>query len=86
MVYINADGTTSDKPKKKKWGLYLVADFVVGVFDFVGMFFRTFTSSPATLESERVSSSIYSFLVLELRIQAVLSFLPDFVGSTEHLY
>lgn len=53
MVYINGDGTTSDTPKKKKWGLSLLTDFVAGVFDFVGIFFRTLTSNPATLQSER---------------------------------
>lgn len=53
MVYINADGTASDTPKKKKWGLSLIVDFFVGVFDVVGIFFRTLTASPAILESER---------------------------------
>mmetsp|Transcript_24645 Transcript_24645/g.53165 ORF Transcript_24645/g.53165 Transcript_24645/m.53165 type:complete len:96 (+) Transcript_24645:125-412(+) len=52
MVYINSDGTTSDT-RKRKWGLNIIRDFVVGVFDFVGLFFRTLTASPAALESER---------------------------------
>lgn len=68
MVYINADGTASDTPKKKKWGISLIADFVFGVFDLVGMFFRTLTASPAALESERVSRSI----ILSCRIQCFL--------------
>jgi len=53
MVYINADGTASDTPKKKKWGISLIADLVFRVFDFVGIFFRTLTASPAALESEQ---------------------------------
>lgn len=52
MVYINADGTTSDT-RKRKWGLSIIRDFVVGIFDFIGIFFRTLTSSPSALEAER---------------------------------
>ncbi|KAL7529249.1 hypothetical protein ACHAWF_002901 [Thalassiosira exigua] len=52
MVYINSEGTVSDT-RKRKWGLSLVRDLFVGIFDFVGLFFRTLTASPAALESER---------------------------------
>mmetsp|Transcript_38038 Transcript_38038/g.65007 ORF Transcript_38038/g.65007 Transcript_38038/m.65007 type:complete len:96 (-) Transcript_38038:118-405(-) len=52
MVYINSDGTTSET-RKRKWGLSIIRDFVVGIFDFVGIFFRTLTASPAALEAER---------------------------------
>lgn len=56
MVYINSDGTTSTK-RKRKWGFLgfnVIKETIVSVFDFVGLFFRTLTSSPATLENERV--------------------------------
>lgn len=53
MVYINSEGSLSETRGKRKWGLSLIRDFVVGVFDFVGLFFRTLTSSPAALEHER---------------------------------
>mmetsp|Transcript_20651 Transcript_20651/g.37309 ORF Transcript_20651/g.37309 Transcript_20651/m.37309 type:complete len:96 (-) Transcript_20651:453-740(-) len=52
MVYINSEGTVSDT-RKRKWGLSIIRDFVVGVFDFVGIFFRTLTASPAALQTER---------------------------------
>mmetsp|Transcript_6778 Transcript_6778/g.16684 ORF Transcript_6778/g.16684 Transcript_6778/m.16684 type:complete len:97 (-) Transcript_6778:424-714(-) len=52
MVYINSDGTTS-ATRKRRWGLNLVRDFVTGIFDLVGLFFRTLTASPSALENER---------------------------------
>ena len=63
MVYINSEGTVSDT-RKRKWGLSIIRDFVVGVFDFVGIFFRTLTASPAALQTERVSifSSVQALL------------------------
>jgi hypothetical protein len=54
MVYITSEGTVSDT-KKRKWGLSLLRDWVVAVFDFIGIFFRTLTTSQAALEHERVS-------------------------------
>lgn len=52
MVYIASDGSLAET-KKRKWGLSILRDLILGVFDFVGLFFRTLTASPATLESER---------------------------------
>jgi hypothetical protein len=54
MVYIASDGSLADT-KKRKWGLSIIRDFIVGIFDFIGLFFRTLTASPTTLENERVS-------------------------------
>lgn len=54
MVYITSEGTVSDT-KKRKWGLSLLRDWIVAVFDFIGIFFRTLTTSQAALEHERVS-------------------------------
>ena len=56
MVYINSDGNVGNTRQRRKWyDITIVRDFIAGIFDFVGLFFRTLTSSPATLESERVS-------------------------------
>ena len=52
MVYINSEGNVGHA-KKRRFGLSLIRDFVVGVFDFIGLFFRTLTTSPATLEAQR---------------------------------
>lgn len=52
MVYINSEGNLSDT-RKRKWGLSIIRDLVVGIFDFVGIFFRTLTASPSALEAER---------------------------------
>ncbi|KAL9185527.1 hypothetical protein ACHAXT_003304 [Thalassiosira profunda] len=51
MVYINADGTTSTT--RKRGFFSLIRDFVAGIFDFMGLFFRTLTASPSALEAER---------------------------------
>ena len=53
MVYINSEGNVSGTKKRRRFGLGIVKDFIVGIFDFVGLFFRTLTASPATLEAER---------------------------------
>lgn len=53
MVYINSEGNVSTGTKKRRFGLGLIKDVIVGIFDFVGLFFRTLTASPATLEAER---------------------------------
>ena len=58
MVYIASDGSLADT-KKRKWGLSIIRDFIVGIFDFIGLFFRTLTASPTTLENERVSVSCF---------------------------
>jgi hypothetical protein len=55
MVYITSEGTLAEK-KKRKWGLSIIRDLLVGLFDFVGLFFRTLTASPTALETERVSA------------------------------
>jgi hypothetical protein len=68
MVYINSDGTTSTK-RKRKWGflgINFIKETIVSVFDFVGLFFRTLTSSPATLENERVG------YIIILQIKCIL--------------
>jgi hypothetical protein len=52
MVYINSEGNVSGT-RKRKFGLSIIRDFIVGICDFVGLFFRTLTASPATLEAER---------------------------------
>ena len=57
MVYITSEGTLAEK-KKRKWGLSIIRDLLVGLFDFVGLFFRTLTASPAALETERVSAML----------------------------
>ena len=54
MVYINSDGTVNG-PRKRRSPFRFVYDFIAGLFDFVGLFFRTLTASPAVLEGERVS-------------------------------
>mmetsp|Transcript_4402 Transcript_4402/g.9858 ORF Transcript_4402/g.9858 Transcript_4402/m.9858 type:complete len:93 (-) Transcript_4402:460-738(-) len=51
MVYINSEGGVSERRKRSPFGL--LRDFIVGVFDFVGLFFRTLTANPAVLEAER---------------------------------
>ena len=58
MVYINSHGSVSDTPRKRRWGFGLIRDLIVGVFDFVGLFFRTLTASPTALENERVSFAV----------------------------
>ena len=57
MVYISSEGSLSDT-RKRKWGLSIIRDLIVGVFDFVGLFFRTLTASPSALENERVSNMV----------------------------
>jgi len=52
MVYINSEGNVGNT-KKRRFGLGLIKDFIVGIFDFVGLFFSTLTASPATLEAQR---------------------------------
>ncbi|KAL3771603.1 hypothetical protein ACHAWO_012336 [Cyclotella atomus] len=52
MVYINSDGTVGG-PRKRRSPLRFVYDLISGLFDFVGLFFRTLTASPAALEAER---------------------------------
>mmetsp|Transcript_26861 Transcript_26861/g.42129 ORF Transcript_26861/g.42129 Transcript_26861/m.42129 type:complete len:93 (+) Transcript_26861:199-477(+) len=52
MVYINSDGNVGHA-RKRRFGLGLIKDFIVGIFDFVGLFFNTLTASPATLEAQR---------------------------------
>mmetsp|Transcript_29133 Transcript_29133/g.41672 ORF Transcript_29133/g.41672 Transcript_29133/m.41672 type:complete len:91 (-) Transcript_29133:347-619(-) len=52
MVYINSDGNVGSTPKRR-FGLGLIKDFIVGIFDFVGLFFNTLTATPATLEAQR---------------------------------
>jgi len=51
MVYISSEGNVGET--RKRGPLSIVRDFVVGIFDFVGLFFRTLTANPAVLESER---------------------------------
>ena len=53
MVYINSHGSVDDT-RKRRFGFGLIRDLIVGVFDFVGLFFRTLTASPTALENERV--------------------------------
>lgn len=53
MVYINSGGEVGGSRKRKGFGLSLIRDFIVGIFDFIGLFFRTLTASPSTLEAER---------------------------------
>ena len=62
MVYINSEGSVSDT-RKRRFGFGMIRDLIVGVFDFVGLFFRTLTASPTALENERVSFVVgfYSF-------------------------
>lgn len=60
MVYITSEGTLSET-KKRKWGLSIIRDLIVAFFDFVGLFFRTLTASPAALETERVSARLLDF-------------------------
>ena len=57
MVYINSEGSVSDT-RKRRFGFGLIRDLIVGVFDFVGLFFRTLTASPTALENERVSFAV----------------------------
>jgi hypothetical protein len=52
MVYINSDGTVGG-PRKRRGPFKFVYDVIAGLFDFVGLFFRTLTASPAALEAER---------------------------------
>jgi len=61
MVYITSEGTLTEK-KKRKWGLSIIRDLLVGLFDFVGLFFRTLTASPTALETERVSAVLLEIL------------------------
>ena len=53
MVYINSGGEVGGSRKRKGFGLGLIRDFIEGIFDFIGLFFRTLTASPSTLEAER---------------------------------
>ena len=52
MVYINSEGSVGNK-KKRRFGLGLIKDFIVGIFDLLTLFFRTLTASPTALEAER---------------------------------
>lgn len=54
MVYVNADGTVGG-PRKRRSPFRFVSDLISGLFDFIGLFFRTLTASPSALEAERVS-------------------------------
>lgn len=56
MVYITSEGAVSDA-KKRKWGLSLLRDWIAALFDLIGIFFRTLTTSQSALEHERVSSN-----------------------------
>ncbi|KAL3782434.1 hypothetical protein HJC23_006007 [Cyclotella cryptica] len=51
MVYVNSDGTVGGTRRRRP--LRFIADLISGIFDFVGLFFRTLTASPATLQAER---------------------------------
>ena len=62
MVYIASDGSLADT-KKRKWRLSIIRDFIVGIFDFIGLFFRTLTASPTTLENERVSVFFFCCII-----------------------
>ena len=62
MVYIASDGSLADT-KKRKWRLSIIRDFIVGIFDFIGLFFRTLTASPTTLENERVSVCFFCCII-----------------------
>ena len=68
MVYINSEGGVSERRKRSPFGL--LRDFIVGVFDFVGLFFRTLTANPAVLEAERVSG-IVTLVVSYLLVDAL---------------
>lgn len=57
MVYINSEGTVGGTRRRRP--LRFIADLISGIFDFVGLFFRTLTANPATLQAERVSSTRY---------------------------
>jgi hypothetical protein len=60
MVYIASDGTLAET-KKRKWGLSIIRELIVGFFDFVVLFFRTLTASPTALETERVSPAFLDY-------------------------
>lgn len=64
MVYINSDGTVGG-PRKRRSPLRFITDLISGLFDFVGLFFRTLTASPAALEAERVS---FCFICFDVRV------------------
>jgi hypothetical protein len=57
MVYINSEGTVGGTRRRRP--LRFIADLISGIFDFVGLFFRTLTANPVTLQAERVSSTRY---------------------------
>jgi hypothetical protein len=85
MVYIASDGSLADT-KKRKWGLSIIRDFIVGIFDFIGLFFRTLTASPTTLENERVSVlflllyPLYAFCVhISQFIRRVIMYINDYI-------
>ena len=71
MVYIASDGSLADT-KKRKWRLSIIRDFIVGIFDFIGLFFRTLTASPTTLENERVS--VCFFLLYHYYVSMITCF------------
>ena len=52
MVYINSEGTVGGT-RKRRGPFRFIADLIAGIFDFVGLFFRTLTASPSALEAER---------------------------------
>lgn len=90
MVYISSEGNVGET--RKRGPLSIVRDFIVGIFDFVGLFFRTLTASPAVLESERVRigfpcchddlmDSIFIYCVFHF-LFIVMYFI--FVGATSH--
>lgn len=60
MVYINSEGTVGGT-RKRRGPFRFIADFIAGIFDFIGLFFRTLTASPTALEAERVSSLVLIF-------------------------
>ena len=63
MVYVNADGTVGG-PRKRRSPFRFISDLITGLFDFIGLFFRTLTASPSALEAERVSFHFCSMLGL----------------------
>ena len=77
-MYIASDGSLADT-KKRKWGLSIIRDFIVGIFDFIGLFFRTLTASPTTLENERVSAFYFA---VSLCVNDYIFFLFDPLFST----
>ena len=66
MVYVNADGTVGG-PRKRRSPFRFISDLITGLFDFIGLFFRTLTASPSALEAERVSFYLCSMLGFNCR-------------------